>query len=157
MTPETRPQRAFLLFYLRFVIFASIIRIFQTQTHTQLKKPRHPTPYGVFRNLMGVSSYLFGHGLVAAAPGHGQVALGTKKMARPGPGPDPDLGGPDPAPLSSPQPPLGHGLAPPPPGHGQISNWKRLVNFRKRHLGWGGVGPRRPEADIGVGWGGVRY
>ena len=29
----------------------------------------------------------------------------------------------------------------------------RPVNFRKRHLGWGGVGTRRPEADIGVGWG----
>ena len=30
------------------------------------------------------------------------------------------------------------GLAP--PSHGQISNWKRPLNFRKRNLGWGGVG-----------------
>ena len=30
---------------------------------------------------MGVSSYLFGHGLAAAAPGHGQVALGTEEVA----------------------------------------------------------------------------
>ena len=42
---------------------------------------------------MGVSSYLFGHGLAAAAPGHGQVALEAKKVALgpgpPGPGPVP--------------------------------------------------------------------
>ena len=56
---------------------------------------------------MGVSSYLFGHGLAAAAPGHGQVAPEAKKVAL-GPGPP----GPGPAPV-----PLGHGLAPP-PGHG---------------------------------------
>jgi len=37
--------------------------------------------------------------------------------------------------------PLGHGPAPPPPpSHGQISNRKRPLNFRKHHLGWGGVG-----------------
>ena len=36
---------------------------------------------------MGVPIYLFGHGLAAAAaPGHGQVALGAKKVAL-GPGP----------------------------------------------------------------------
>ena len=48
--------------------------------------PPHPTPYGVFGNFMGVSSYLLGHGLAAVAPGHGQVALGAKKVAL-GPGP----------------------------------------------------------------------
>ena len=50
-----------------------------------------PTPNGVFGNLMSVSSYLFGHDLAAAAPGHGQVALRAKKVALgpgpPGPGP----------------------------------------------------------------------
>ena len=42
--------------------------------------PRHPK----WRfHLLGVSIHLFGHGLAAAAaPGHGQVALGTKKVAR---------------------------------------------------------------------------
>ena len=41
--------------------------------------PHHPN----WRfHLLGVSIYLFGHGLAAAAPGHGQVALGTKKVAR---------------------------------------------------------------------------
>ena len=65
---------------------------------------------------MNISSYLSGHVLAAAAaaPGHGQVALGTKKVARTWTGLDPDLdlGGPDPAPLSSPPASLGHGLAP---------------------------------------------
>jgi len=41
---------------------------------------------------MGVSSYLFGHGLAAVAPGHGQVALGAKKVALTWTGPDLDLG-----------------------------------------------------------------
>ena len=58
------------------------------------------------------------HGLAAAAPGHGQVALGAKKVAL-GPAPQVRV---RPwsrsAPLSSPPVPLGHGLVPPPPGHG---------------------------------------
>ena len=57
------------------------------------------------------------HGLAAAAPGHGQVALGAKKKAL-GPALQvrvrPRSRS---APLSSSQAPLGHGLAPP-PGHG---------------------------------------
>ena len=57
------------------------------------RKPPNPTPCGVFGKLMGVSSYLFGHGLVAAAPGHGQVALGTKKAARTWTGAGPGPGG----------------------------------------------------------------
>ena len=55
--------------------------------------------------------------VLAAAPGHGQVALGTKKVAL-------ALGAPGvgfPAPLSSPPAPLGHGLAPP-PGYGISKN-----------------------------------
>ncbi len=69
----------------------------------------HPTPNGVFGNLLGVPSYWAfpvtgrSHGLVAAAPGHGQVALGAKKVARTWTGAGPGPGGPDPAPLSSPQ------------------------------------------------------
>jgi len=82
--------------------------------------------------------------LAMAWPGHGQVALETKRVAR-------TLGpkGPDLRYFCSPPTPLGH-------GHGQISKWERPVNFRKRHLGWGGVGTRRPEADMraGVGWNG---
>jgi len=45
-----------------------------THTHTD---PPHPTPNGVLR-----LQYLFGHGLAAAAPMHGQVTLGTQKVAR---------------------------------------------------------------------------
>ena len=41
-----------------------------------------------------------------------------------------------------------------PPGE-TPSKWERPVTFQKHNLGWGGVGTRRPEADIGVGWGGV--
>ena len=74
----------------------NLIRIFQSQTHTQLKEPPHPTPYGVFGNLLGVSIYLFGHGL-AAAPGHGQVPLGTKKVARTWTGAGLGPGGPGPS------------------------------------------------------------
>ena len=59
-------------------------------------------------------------GLAAAAPGHGQVAHGTKKVVRTWTGAGPGPGGPDPAPLSSPP------------------AWERQVKFRKRHLGWGG-------------------
>ena len=50
-----------------------------------------------FRNFTGRSQLLVtgrSHGLAAAAPGHGQVALGAKKVA-PGPGPP----GPGPAPV----------------------------------------------------------
>ena len=50
-------------------------------------------------SLLGVSIYLFGHGLVVAAaavPGHGQVALGTKKVARTWTGAGPGPGGPGP-------------------------------------------------------------
>ena len=43
--------------------------------------------------------------------------LGRRKWRGPRPGPDPDLGGPDPALFSSLPAPLGHGLAPQ-PGHG---------------------------------------
>ena len=50
--------------------------------------PPHTTPNGVFGNLLGVLSYWSfpvtgrSHGLAAAAaPGHGQVALGAKKVA----------------------------------------------------------------------------
>ena len=91
---ETIPEsRKTFMFCENGYLFLSSIRIFQTQTHTQLKKLPHPTPYGVFGNLLGVPSYLFGHG-----------------------------------------------LAPPPPtSHGQTSNWKRPLNFRQRHLGWGGI------------------
>ena len=53
------------------------------------------------------------HGL-AAAPGHGQVALGAQKVAL---GPS----GRGPAPLSSYDAPLGHGLAPQ-PGHGNAQS-----------------------------------
>ena len=60
--------------------------------------PPHPTTNFVFGNLLGVPSYWAfpvterSHGLAAAAPVHGQVALGAKKVARtwtgagPGPG-----------------------------------------------------------------------
>ena len=81
---------------------------------------------------MGVSSYLFGHGLAAAAPGHGQVALGTKKVAR-------TLG-----PLG----PLDPGTPGPLPGHGQISKWKRPVNGNAI---WGGVGCGGMAFCVGVG------
>jgi len=47
--------------------------------------------------LLGVPIYLFGHGLAAAAPGHGQVALGTKKVARTWTGAGPGPGGPGPS------------------------------------------------------------
>ena len=77
-----------------------------TNIHTE-PHPTPPNPPHPKFHLLGVSIYLFGHGLAAAAPGHGQVALGTKKVADPG---------------------------------------------TQR---WGGVGTRRPEADIGVGWGGL--
>ena len=80
------------------------------------------------------------HGL-AVAPGHGQVALGTNKVALSGTGPQAGAWCGGPAPLYLPPPPLGHGLAPPP---GTPSNWKRPINgnvitldVRKR---WGGVG-----------------
>ena len=112
--------------------------------------PPHPSPNGVFGHVLGVPSYWAfpvsgrSHGLAAAAPGHGQVALGAKKVAL-DPGPRSRSRS---APPSSSQAPLGHGLAPPPPGHGQISNWKRPLNFRKRHMGWGGVGWGA------AGWGG---
>ena len=52
----------------------------------------HPTSNVFFGNLLGVPSYWAfpftgrSHGLAAAAPGHGQVALGAKKVAL-GPGP----------------------------------------------------------------------
>ena len=62
----------------------SFIRIFQTQTHTHLKKLPHPTQIWRLRKFTG-PIYLFGHSL-AAAPGHGQVALGAKNVAL-GPGP----------------------------------------------------------------------
>ena len=80
------------------------------------------------------------HGL-AVAPGHGQVALGTNKVALSGTGPQAGAWCGGPAPLYLPPPPLGHGLAPPP---GTPSNWERPINgnvitldVRKR---WGGVG-----------------
>ena len=52
---------------------------------------------GALGNLLGVPSYWAfpfngcSHGLAVAAPGHGQVALGAKKVALgpPGPGPSP--------------------------------------------------------------------
>ena len=88
------------------------------------------------------------HGL-AAAPSHGQVALGTKKVARPG-----GARNEGPALLSSHPAPLGHDLAPPPAtGNAQRlgtpSNWERRFNgnaitldFRKRRggAGWCGEG-----------------
>ena len=58
---------------------------------TPTQNPTPPHPKRRF-HLLGVSIYLFGHGLAAAAPCHGQVALGTKKVARtlgPGLGPAP--------------------------------------------------------------------
>ena len=100
----------------------------------------------VFKNLLGVPRYWAfpftgrANGLAAAAPGHGKVALGTKKVARTWTGAGPGTGGPDPAPLSSPPTPLCHGLAPPPPSHGQISKWKRPVNGNAI---WGGVGVQK--------------
>ena len=83
------------------------------------KTPPHPTPAFPFNvmafpinvmafpiNVMAFPINGMAPGL-AAAPGHGQVALGTKKVAL-------VLGGPvwGPAPLSWPPAPLGHGLAP---------------------------------------------
>ena len=115
----------------------------------------HPTPAFPFNvmafpfNVMAFPTNVMAfpiHGMapsLAAAPGHGQVALGAKKVAL-GPAPQvrvrPRSRS---APLSSSQAPLGHGLAPPPPGPGQISNWKRPVNGNAI---WGGVG-----------WGGMVY
>ena len=112
----------------------------------------HPTPPQKAFSEIYWRSQLLGipnHGLAAAAPGHGQVvALGAKKVAL-GPAPHVRV---RPRSRSAPlvSAPLGHGLAPPPPGHGNAQylgtpgNLERPVNFRKRHLGWGGVGTRRP-------------
>ena len=61
------------------------------------------TTNGVFGNLLGVPSYWAfpvtgrSHGLAAAAPGHGQLALEAKKVARTWTGAGPGPGGPGPS------------------------------------------------------------
>ena len=53
----------------------------KTQSPLRDPGPLHPTPPKWRFHSLGVSIYLFGHGLAAPAPGHGQVAFGTNRTA----------------------------------------------------------------------------
>ena len=90
--------------------------------------PPHPTPNGVFGNLLSVPSYWAfpitgrSHGLAAAAPGLGQVALGAKKVPRTWTGAGPGPGGPRPSvPLFAPS------ATWPRPGAAAARPWERPV------------------------------